>query len=291
MLEFCRRERLFEPESRVLVAVSGGADSLCLLSCLHALRSELLIDLYVAHIHHGLRAEAADDDEAFVAGVAAALELPFSVDHIDVRACRRAGESTEAAARRLRYGALRRIAARDGLRYIAVGHSMDDRAETVVLNLLRGAGIDGLSAMRPREADVVRPLLGVSRRLIESYIGARGYAPRVDSTNFNPAYRRNAIRAHVLPILEQYNPRIRQTLARSAHALALDADYLDRESVEALGSARLPSAEGNLVVDRRILASLHPGLRAHVLRHALHVVSGSLDGVRMEHVRHLMPCL
>ena len=284
VLAYCRKERLFETGGRVLVAVSGGADSLCLLGCLQAIRPALGIEITVAHVHHGLRAQDADRDESFVAAFAGTLGLPFSAEHIDVPAGRRPGESTEAAARRLRYGALRRLAARAGAGSIAVGHTLDDRAETVLINLIRGSGIDGLSAMRPREGDVVRPLLAMSRRQVEDYDVARGYTPQLDVTNLDPVYRRNAVRGSLLPLLAQYNPRIRETLARSAQTLALDSDYLEQEARRALAAARLPSEEGVLSLDRRAVAALHPGLRAHVLRCAVEEIAGSLEAVRMEHV-------
>ncbi len=284
VLASCRDERLFEPGTRVLVAVSGGPDSLSLVLCLKELRRQLGIDVTVAHVHHGLRPGDAERDEEFVGERARLMGLELAVERVDVPRARLAGESIEAAARRLRYAALRRLAADAGAACIAVGHTLDDRAETVLINLVRGAGIDGLAAMRAREADIVRPLLAVSRRQVEAYLVARGVVARLDATNLDRSYRRNAVRSELIPLLERYNPRIRRTLARSAQALAADADYLEHEARRAMDAARLPSAEGTVALDRHAVAHLHTGLRAHVLRRAVEAVAGSLDGLAWEHV-------
>jgi tRNA(Ile)-lysidine synthetase-like protein len=236
------QHRLFSPGTMVVVAVSGGADSLCLLHCLHALATQLSIRLHVAHMHHGLRGEDADRDAEFVAHEASALRVDCSIERVDVRAAHdRVRGSLEAVARRLRYQALHAVAARVGARCVAVAHTRDDQAETLLMNLLRGAGLEGLSGMRPRERTIVRPLLDTARAEVEAYNVACGCVARVDATNDDTAFRRNAIRHEVIPMLERFNPRVKEALSRTAMILAHDADYLRAEAADTLARLQLPN--------------------------------------------------
>lgn len=266
---------LFSPDELVVLAVSGGPDSLCLLHCLAALRSDLGIRLHVAHVHHGLRGADADADAAFVIDRAAASGLPSSLLRLDTRALRRG--SVQAAARRERYAALRSLVASLGGGCVATAHTEDDQAETVLLHLLRGSGLDGLAAMRPRAGDLVRPLLWVSRRVIEDHCRAHSLEPRFDASNLNRAYRRNALRLDLLPAIEQQFPAARHTLARAAAALARDADYLHERSSEALRAIVRERAPGMLVIDLGLFRGLHPALRLHALRAALDELGGRVD--------------
>jgi tRNA(Ile)-lysidine synthase len=284
VLAACRRHGFPSAGTRVVVAVSGGADSLCLLLVLDALRPVLGCALTVAHVHHGLRGAEADRDQAFVLGLAAEMGLPCLVERVDVRAGKRPRESEEAAARRLRYAALRRLAASAGAECIAVAHTLDDQAETVLQHLLRGAGIDGLAGMRAHQGDVARPLLEISRRQVEDCLRAFGRAPCQDATNGDRRYQRNAVRLDVLPALERLNPRARQALARGASILAQDAEYLRLAAGEALARLRLTGPPPGIALDRAGLAALHPGLRAHVLRQAWEEAAGTRDGLGQSHL-------
>lgn len=258
-----RRHALLAIGERAVVAVSGGVDSVCLLHCLQALAPSLDLSLHVAYVHHGLRA-AADEDAMFVTDMATSYGLPCAVLCVDVAALRK-GRSPQDAARIARYTALRGHAASVGATVIAAGHTEDDQAETVLLHLLRGSGLDGLAGMRLREsgpgsrathwpdgagdrhpaaagapsaapdyAQAVRPLLQTSRAAIEAHCRAYGLIWREDPSNASRAYRRNAVRIDLLPALEAYNPRIRAALARTAASLALDAGYLRAQATEAL---------------------------------------------------------
>jgi tRNA(Ile)-lysidine synthase len=284
VLAYCRHHDLFRPGTVVVVAVSGGADSMCLLYCLHALSPLLGIRLHVAHVNHLLRADESDADAAFVAQAAEQLGLHCTVERIDVRSARgKSRESLEAAARALRYVALRKIAANVGGDCIATGHTRNDQAETVLINLLRGAGIDGLSGMRPRERQIVRPLLDVSRDAVEAYNAELGIDWREDQTNEDQGFRRNAIRHEIMPRLERYNPRVQEALARSATIIGHDADYMLKEAGQALAHMRTLAAPGSLELDRAALRLLPIGLRFHVLRLAIEELLGTRDGFSAQH--------
>lgn len=221
------------PGSRVVCAVSGGADSVALLHCLASLREELGITLTAAHFNHCLRGAEADGDEAFVQAICGQWSIPLAVGRGDVRQrARDTGESLEEAARHLRYDFLR---SQDG--FLALAHNADDQVETVLLNLLRGTGLKGLGAMAPREGRILRPLLAVSRDEILSYLHAHGLTWREDSSNGGDDALRNRLRHHVIPLLRQENPSLSATVARSTAILRQDEAFLARETALLLDRA------------------------------------------------------
>ena len=240
-----------EPE-RVLVGVSGGADSVALVLALRDLgRSGLALALTVAHLHHGLRETTADEDQSFVENLAKRLGLPCITQRLDVPAlAARDGVGVEEAARNARRAFLARAARSAGARKVALGHTADDRAETVLFKILRGTGLEGLAALGPRallpspdfakatpglptegrggEAiEIIRPLIEVSRAEVRAFLEARGQAWREDETNEDPAFARNRLRREVLPLLrEAANPKVDEALGRLADQASDAADVL-----------------------------------------------------------------
>jgi tRNA(Ile)-lysidine synthase len=268
VLAFCRRHAVFQHGESVVAAVSGGPDSISLLHCLHQLARELGISLHVAHVHHGLREADADADAAYVQQEAHSLVLPYTLLRTDVRAFAASERlSLESAARTVRYAGLRSLAKDLGADCLALGHTEDDQAETVLLHLLRGSGLDGLAAMRPRRGDLARPLLGQPRAAITAFCAAQGLSPRDDRTNDDPTIRRNAVRWELLPALETFNPRARTALARCAGTLAADADYLRAQAEEALVAVLAPcDIPQGTALSLESLSALPLALRNRVLR-------------------------
>ncbi|MEE9202345.1 MAG: tRNA lysidine(34) synthetase TilS [Dehalococcoidia bacterium] len=298
MLTFLREHRLFPPGETVVAAVSGGPDSLCLLHLLWRLRGELGIGLHAAHLDHMLRGEEAEADARFVAQTCAGLGVPLSAERQDVAAHRKRHRlSTEEAARQVRYRFLARVARGVEAGRVAVGHTADDQVETVLLNLVRGAGARGLRGMAPvspwPEAGVplllVRPLLQASRGETEAYCRWLGLSPRQDSSNLHPGPLRNRIRGRLLPLLEGLNPRVRQALLRTARALSHDLDYLEAAVARAWPEVVSASGEG-LSLDLARLRGLHPALQRHLLLRAAGEVIGREDvaGVHVEEVLRLL---
>ncbi|MGH2345714.1 MAG: tRNA lysidine(34) synthetase TilS, partial [Chloroflexota bacterium] len=277
MLAFCRCRAVFRAGESVVAAVSGGPDSLCLLHCLHERSTELGITLHVAHVHHGLRGSEADADAAFVEQEAHTLGLPCTVLRADARAyAARKRVSLETAARETRYAALRALAADLGADCLAIGHTEDDQAETVLLHLLRGSGLDGLAAMRPRRGDLARPLLGLSRSAVTAFCRDRGLTARSDRTNSDPRFRRNAVRMELLPVLKHFNPRACAALARCAATLAADADYLREQAIAALDTVlESGTADGVVALKLGLLTALPPAMRSRVLRLAVERLRGA----------------
>jgi tRNA(Ile)-lysidine synthase len=240
-LRTIRKHDLFPRGARVLVALSGGADSVALLHILRVLeRRGLLVVAGVAHLHHGLRGADADADERFCRDLAARERLAIEVGHADVGAlAARSQTSLESAARAARYQFLAQAAARLAAEVTAVGHTLDDQAETVLLRLFRGAGARGLSGIRPKAGGVVRPLLETRRHDLRRYAAEHGLTYREDASNADPAIPRNRIRLDVLPCLERQVPGLAPALARLANIAREDEIYLSsmaRELFERLAS-------------------------------------------------------
>lgn len=275
------RHGMIQPGDRVVVAVSGGADSLALLYVLHALQPSLGIELHVAHLNHGLRSEA-EAEARFVEEVAAHLGLPYSLDRVDVWATKKeTGLSLEHAARRERYRFFERVAMGIGARKIATAHTADDHVETVLIHLLRGAGTDGLGGIPPVRClgdlplFVIRPLMERWRHEVEAYCQARGLTPRTDSSNFNRAFLRNRVRLDLLPYLEEHATRqIKVHLQRLANIARPEVEFLEQTAQEALQRLAETTEEG-LALPVDSLRQLHLAIQRRVVRAALRQVKGT----------------
>ena len=224
----------------LLVAVSGGPDSMALLHCLVRLRESLGIRLHVAHLNHNFREEA-DEDARFVAATARTLGIPCSVGKADPTAYQKeAGISSfEEAAREVRYGYLAGIASEIGAQAVALGHTEDDLAESVLMHIIRGSGLHGLRGMAElsmwkgrdgtQSVALFRPLLEVTKQQTAEYCRTLGVSFRADPANRLLRFTRNRVRQQLLPELATYNPRISQALARLSRATGLETDFIDRE--------------------------------------------------------------
>ncbi len=263
--------RLLQPGEGVVVAVSGGADSIVLLHCLLRLRGPWSLELTVAHFDHRLR-ETSRQDALFVERVAASWGLPVTTGSW-AREGRR-DRSLQAEARRARYRFLEEVASRVGATKIALGHHRDDQAETVLLHLLRGSGLRGLRGMLPlSDGRLIRPLLGVGREEIEAYVKAYQLSFVEDPSNRDLRYRRNRIRWRLLPLLErEYNPSVARGLARMAALVAEDEAYLDEVTRESLKG--LVGIEGERICLRlSSLRALAPAIRRRILERAIRSVT------------------
>jgi tRNA(Ile)-lysidine synthase len=263
------RQCPFSLEGAVFVCgLSGGADSVALLDALVDLARVRGFRVVAGHLDHGLRPDSGED-AAFCAQLCARLGVPFETARADVRGrARLRREGIEAAAREERYAFLRAVSARRMANAIAVGHTRDDQAETVLLRLLRGAGAAGLAAMRPFSQDIVRPLLAASRADVLDYLAERRLTWREDPSNTDRALLRNRIRHDLLPYLEgQFNPRLRERLAAMAMLLTDENDVLDAMAVDLL--ARAGRGEpGQVILSRMALTQAPPALARRALRMA-----------------------
>jgi tRNA(Ile)-lysidine synthase len=275
----------------VLVALSGGSDSVALATLLLALGEYGDFQVAgVAHFNHQLRDTAARD-EAFCRSLAERLRLPIVVDTADVRAhARQHGLSTEDAARRVRYEFLERTADALKATRIATGHTQDDQAETLLLKLMRGAGLTGLGGVYPRRGRIIRPLLDVSRADLRRYLESAGAAWVEDETNDDLDNPRNRIRHRVLPELDRAaGGATRPAIARAAALIREDGQWLDDRADECWGTAAVRRPDG-IEFELHILAGIPPPILRRLLLRGMRVAAGDRE-VGLEHVEAVMAVL
>ena len=273
VLDTIQRHALLRGKARVLVALSGGSDSVALLLLLRELEQagELTV-VGVAHLNHGLRPEA-EGDEQFCRALAEEIGIPFRSDLANVRARAEAsGTSIEDAGRQARYEFFHCVADELKADTIATGHTKDDQAETFLLRLLRGAGPRGLGGIYPRVGRVVRPLLEISRDELRAYLASLDQPFREDATNADVSIPRNRVRHELLPLLrDRFSPSIQDVLAREAWIARQDEDRLEQEAIDLASSIVLRREAGDAVeLDRGALITLHPAIAVRVARLALH---------------------
>ena len=295
-----------EGATPLVVGVSGGADSTALLYCLYRLRKAWNLQLHVAHLNHDFRGEEADADAEFVTDMALELDLPVTVEKQDPLAYQRERgiSSFEQGARELRYAFLAKVATSISASAVAVAHTADDLAETVLLHILRGAGLHGLRGMTELapwpwppnlpQLQLLRPLLEATKAETVAYCNSLGRSFRVDTGNALPRFTRNRLRQSLLPLLaEEYNPQIRESLVRLAHTASLELDFLEKETdavwPQVLVEAEEGDAEegdaGSVSLHRQALSQLHPALQRMVLRRAYILVAGDARRLRESHLR------
>ncbi|MCL2545509.1 MAG: tRNA lysidine(34) synthetase TilS [Clostridia bacterium] len=251
------------PGSRVLVAVSGGADSVALLRLFCAVRAQRSLAVHAAHLDHRMRGPASAEDARFVSALCASLKVPCIVEARDVPALALALKTgPEDAARQARYAFLEEARAGAGARYVALAHHLEDQAETVLLRMARGCGLAGLTGMRGARGAYIRPLLGERRQALRGYLRDIGQGWREDETNADPAYARNLLRRQAMPALEALNPNLAQTLAGMAGRLAVDEDCLHGLARGLLSCKPLPYG---LCVRAGPLLGAHEALRRRAL--------------------------
>lgn len=228
---YCSSHELLIPGSRVVVAVSGGSDSVALLRLLCLLKEEHRLELVCAHFNHGLRAAASDADEAFVRALAASLGMPFERGSDDVAGYAAAHRlSTEEAARELRLRFLRTAALQTGASCIATAHTQDDQVETVLFRLLKGTGMRGIAGIAPRTGMFVHPLLHVSKQQLRDWLTAQGAPWREDASNADERYERNFIRASVIPLIERRFPAARTSISRTSDMARATCDLFEAQT-------------------------------------------------------------
>ena len=284
------------PEPLVL-AVSGGPDSLCLLHAVNRLRGPLGISIHVAHLDHCLRGQESDGDAEFVAGQARSLGLDYTIHKEDVKG-RQGGHSSslEEKAREARYEFLSKVSQETGAVAVATGHTAQDQAETVLLHILRGSGLSGLRGMRKVASQksvtgtkftLVRPLLTVSRQETEAYCKALGVEPRVDLSNLSTDMVRNRVRLELIPSLSEYNSNILEALRRLSVSADRDLEFIE-DSVAESWDAVVRETTGGFRLKTEAMYTLPTSLQHHLIRKVLETVLGDLVDIEYSHIRSLV---
>lgn len=281
--KFIADNALIAEGDRIVVAVSGGVDSMVLMDLLCRSARNCGLEIIVAHVNHGLRGADSDLDEKLVRERS---------EHQGIRCVvtrsKPAGDNLQDSARRIRYDFLGRTAKKFRASSIAVAHHMDDQAETVLIHLLRGAGLKGLVGMRPLSkvgaTDIIRPLLGTPRSEIEAYARKQGIPYRDDRTNAGEKYVRNRIRHRLLPMLREFNPKIASHLASLAGRLAEDDEALELVARLSLESIIMKRGRAGLEFSREMFAGLPSSIRRRILREAFALASGDAKDLNSDQI-------
>lgn len=282
-----------------MVAVSGGPDSVCLLHILSALRDKLGIMLHVAHLNHQLRGAESDADASYVADLARKLDLPITVERRDVKAYQRSRRlCLEEAAREVRYNFLAEVTETAVAHSVAVGHTLDDHIETILMHLIRGSGTRGLRGLQPSSQwrfgkaalTVIRPMLEASRAETAAYCRRYRLKPRLDTSNLSLSPLRNRIRQQLIPLLRSYNPQVTDALLRTARIAADDLSALEEEALK-LGRNIVDEQENTVILDRQRFIKLPPAWQRHLLRASIEKRLGNLMDIESRHIEEIMSSL
>ena len=299
MLHFIQKEHLVSTPSCLLVAVSGGPDSVCLLHILAELREGLGITLHVAHLNHKLRGTESEADARYVSRVTHRLGISATIEEQDVKAYQKHKRiSLEEAAREVRYTFLAQVAQSVGAKEAALGHTVDDHIETILMHLVRGAGIKGLQGLQPHtqwqlggnSVTIVRPLLQVSREETTNYCRQHRLKPRIDTSNLSLSSLRNRIRHQLLPLLRSYNPQVTEALLRTARIAGDDLGFIDEQCLRLW--AEIAQKQGNTVIlDKQRLLKSPSALRRYLLRMSIEKLLGNIKDIEMRHIEDIMSIL
>ncbi|WP_300386430.1 tRNA lysidine(34) synthetase TilS [Clostridium sp.] len=283
--EFIIKNSLINREDKVLVALSGGPDSVCLLHCLYRLKKDFNIKVGAAHVNHMLRGKASLEDEEYSRKLCEELGIDFYSREIDIsEIAKKKGISIEMAGREARYNFFEKIKKENNYNCIAVAHNENDQAETVLMNLMRGTGIEGLCGIRAkRSGNIIRPILCLSRLEIEKYCEEKHLNPRIDKTNLENIYSRNKIRLDILPYMkENFNEDIIKTINRMSKLIQVDNDFIEKESKRKYQEYCLVSDE-NIIIKKEAFY-LDKAIITRIIKRAFFEFSGVYNNFEMKHI-------
>ena len=284
-----KKYSMIKPGDGIVVGLSGGADSCALTSVLARLAKTWGLKITAVHINHGIRGAEADSDEAFAAELCQRLGVDFLAFHFDVPAeAKKRGLGEEETGRLIRYEKFRETAKATGAASIAVAHNINDTAETLMMNLCRGAGLKGMSGISPMAGGIIRPLIFCTREEIEKYCRDEGIAYRTDSTNLQNDYTRNKIRNVLFPWLrENINPSADMNMAKTAAALREEDDFLEKLAEDVYKKVTVSTEDKKTVLDAVKLAEENTVIRKRVLRLALRNVRKDMRDVGRNHTEEM----
>lgn len=277
---------LIEKDDNIVLGLSGGPDSMALLYVLLALKKKMDFNLLIAHINHGVRGAEALKDEMFVKDISYSLDLPFFSTRVDMVAlAKKEGISAEEAGRKLRYGFFREILKSKGTGKIAVAHNKKDQAETLLMRIMRGTGIDGLKGMEFKTDDIIRPILDIDRWEIEKYIEDENIDTVLDKTNLETIYTRNKVRLELMPYIEEnFNPNIIDTLFRLSENASLDSKFLEEYSVKRYTSSLKTKGESSIVFKYDKFKREDEAIKRRIIRKAILDLRDTLQGIEEIHI-------
>ena len=277
---------LINPKDNIVIGLSGGPDSMALLYSLMDAQKSLDFNIIVAHVNHGVRGEEALADQLFVETKAKYLNVLHYSKNVDmVQYGKDKGITAEEAGRELRYGFFREILKKHGGGKIAVAHNKNDQAETLLMRIMRGTGIDGLKGMDFKVGDIIRPILNIHREDIEDYIKINSIETVLDKTNLLPIYSRNKVRLELIPYIEEnFNPNLIDALWRLSQISNLDSSFLANTAIEKYNNILKSQMKSKVILYTDLLAKEHKSIQQRVIRIALEKVALGLQGFNEQHI-------
>lgn len=286
VLETIRQKKLIKSGDNIVIGVSGGHDSMALLHCLIYAKKKIDFKLNIVHVNHGVRGEYAKRDEDFVKQQAELLNINYFTKKVDmVSYGKQMGITSEEAGRELRYGFFREILNKSGGGKIAVAHNKDDQAETLLMRIFRGSGIDGLKGMDFLVDDIIRPILNISRTEIEDYIDKNEIETVSDHTNFMPIYTRNKIRLELIPYIKNnFNPNLTDSLWRMSQISKIDSEFLEEVSLDKYNYVLNKKSNNGIILNGSLFYEQHESIKQRIIRRAIFDLCGDLQGFGEEHI-------
>lgn len=289
VLEVIEQFGMISYGDRIIVAVSGGPDSMCLLHVLNEIKQKFGLSLYAAHVNHCLRGEEADKDQLYVEGFCKGLGIQCFSRKIDInKFAEERHLSSESAGREARYEFFNELLGKLGAQKVALAHNANDQAETVLMRIIRGTGMEGITGIKPvREGIFIRPLIHTSRSSIESYCTEHELHPRIDRTNLESIYARNKIRLELIPyIAENFNREIITVLNRMAETASIDNDYMEKEA-EKIYSKHCRKIQNKIIIDKDAFLE-HESVLTRTLRLAVSAIKGNKYNLEKVHIYDLI---
>ena len=289
VLDYIKKNNLINQNDKVLVAVSGGPDSICLLNILYNLKEKLKIEIYVAHVNHLIREEAKGDAE-FVKEFCRSKNIEFFYKEYNIKEKAKIEKiSVEEAGRNARYEFFEEIAQKYSINKIAIGHNKNDLVETLIMNILRGTGTQGLKAILNKNGIYIRPLLDISREKIEEYCEKNNLKPRIDLTNFENNYTRNKIRNIVIPYLKkEFNPNIVQTLTRLSQIATEEQDFIDIEVEKYYKKIIINEETESIKISGKEFSRIHIAIKKRIILYIINKLFGNTKQIEKKHVEDII---
>jgi tRNA(ile)-lysidine synthase len=282
-----KRENLIEKNDKILIALSGGPDSICLLDIMIKLKDEYNLTLYAAHLNHRIRGIDAQEDSLFCQKICKKNNVTFFVKNIDIpELAVQQSRGVEEVARDVRYDMFFDIKNKLGINKIAVAHNLDDQAETMLMKMFRGSGIQGLRGIDYKRKDgIIRPLLDIYKSQINEYCDVNNLNPRIDKTNFESDYSRNKVRLDLIPYIENnYCENIKQILSRTANVIRDDYNYIEEVSKEHYELLVKNKSDDEIILDLPLLKNTDTAIQKRVIRLAILDIMGNLNNIENVHI-------
>ena len=278
-LNTIKENDLINENDRIVVGVSGGPDSITLLTCLNKYRERFKCEIIVAHINHLLREESTEEEQ-FVESVCKNLKLKFYSKRVNInKLSKEQKKGTEEAAREVRYNFFDEVLKKEDANKIAIAHNMNDNSETILLNLIRGAGLSGLEGIKPKEYDkFIRPLINCKREEIEDYCTINKLNPRIDKTNFESIYTRNKVRNIIIPELKKINPNVIETLSRTAEIIKDNNEYI-RNETKRIFKEKAKESKNKIEIDLKEFNNLSTAIKKELILLSIESLQGNLRNI------------